>query len=267
VNRKAFTLIELLVVIAIIALLVAILLPSLSRAKDLAKRAVCGANINSAGKAIYLYASQKDGMLPHPGNPAAGNFRNVGYLRGSAVPPLTNNWANSRGLWLLVRNELASPDLFVCPATEHTPSPLKTSGGGEAYDFNNHKTLSYSYQNQWTIGTNFRGTTIVDPPGVAVLADRNACFPETGWKPNSGADNGDYGLPDSTKKSENSENHKKEGQSVLFLDGSVSWCKSPKAGVNQDNIWTRSDGVVGSDGANISVLSERLDEQDSFLIP
>lgn len=56
-KRRAFTLIELLVVVAIIALLVSILLPSLARAKVLAKRAVCGSQTNSLGKAGAIYVA------------------------------------------------------------------------------------------------------------------------------------------------------------------------------------------------------------------
>src|SRR4051812_29838090 len=53
---RAFTLIELLVVIAIIALLIAILLPSLSRARENSRRTVCGTQLKSQGMAIAIYA-------------------------------------------------------------------------------------------------------------------------------------------------------------------------------------------------------------------
>jgi prepilin-type N-terminal cleavage/methylation domain-containing protein len=61
---KGFTLIELLVVIAIIALLVSILLPSLSRAKELAKRTVCASNMRNLGTTFQLYASENNQWLP-----------------------------------------------------------------------------------------------------------------------------------------------------------------------------------------------------------
>jgi type II secretory pathway pseudopilin PulG len=57
-------LIELLVVIAIIALLVSILLPSLQRAKELAKDMKCRTNLHAAGRACAMYAAEGNGLFP-----------------------------------------------------------------------------------------------------------------------------------------------------------------------------------------------------------
>jgi type II secretory pathway pseudopilin PulG len=57
-------LIELLVVIAIIALLVSILLPSLNRAKELAKAAICMSNCKSLGTAFHIYGSEHNQYIP-----------------------------------------------------------------------------------------------------------------------------------------------------------------------------------------------------------
>ena len=62
-RRHAFTLVELLVVIGIVALLVALLLPALSGAREQARRARCGANLHSIGQAITMYV-QQSGYYP-----------------------------------------------------------------------------------------------------------------------------------------------------------------------------------------------------------
>lgn len=63
-TRRAFTLVELLVVIGIIALLISILLPSLSRARQSANQLACLANLRSIGSAIQMYANQSRDSLP-----------------------------------------------------------------------------------------------------------------------------------------------------------------------------------------------------------
>lgn len=63
-TRCGFTLIELLVVIAIIALLVSILVPSLSQAKGLAQRAICLTHMRNMGTGIHMYANDNVDVIP-----------------------------------------------------------------------------------------------------------------------------------------------------------------------------------------------------------
>jgi len=63
-RNTAFTLIELLVVVAIIALLVTILMPALSQAKQLARRTVCMTNVKAQMTAVHLFAAENDEQIP-----------------------------------------------------------------------------------------------------------------------------------------------------------------------------------------------------------
>src|SRR3981081_3086251 len=75
-QSKGFTLVELLVVIGIIALLISILLPSLSRARETANRVTCGSNLRQIGQAMMLYANENTGTYPRT------------YYKGGATPTL-----------------------------------------------------------------------------------------------------------------------------------------------------------------------------------
>ncbi|MFW6133553.1 MAG: type II secretion system protein [Planctomycetota bacterium] len=76
---RGFTLIELLVVIAIIALLVAILMPTLNEAKDMARTVACQTNLSQMGRAMRVYAADFGGTLCYDTHLTAWGLGGHGY--------------------------------------------------------------------------------------------------------------------------------------------------------------------------------------------
>ncbi|MFB3894016.1 MAG: DUF1559 domain-containing protein [Phycisphaerae bacterium] len=100
-SPRAFTLIELLVVIAIIALLVAILLPSLSAARELARRMPCISNEKQMGAGIQMYISTNNTIIPpmvYCRNGGTGVTRSYSHLQwfwADCIAPFFDNEAHS----------------------------------------------------------------------------------------------------------------------------------------------------------------------------
>jgi prepilin-type N-terminal cleavage/methylation domain-containing protein/prepilin-type processing-associated H-X9-DG protein len=111
-ESEGFTLLELLVVIGIIALLAAMLLPSLSQAKDAARRVVCLNNQHAVHNAVQLYSQGNDGLAPHSEN----FWREVCRSRDWPLPPSVFEY-----------NRETLPDVLFCPADpDPWPQPHMT---------------------------------------------------------------------------------------------------------------------------------------------
>jgi len=154
-RRRAFTLIELLVVISIVALLIAMLLPALKKAKETARRAVCLSNQHQIVNALHVYAGENHDHFP----PAHGG------ANASLMWQLQSPWAqtgNTRfnfwggregwtGMGLLFMTEtMVDPRGLYCPSQRYHKFTLQ--GGWYEKPWGRH-CMSYLYRVYGQLGS------------------------------------------------------------------------------------------------------------------
>ncbi len=127
-KNRGFTLVEILVVVAVIGMLIAILLPTLSLARESTRRAVCATRLNQIGTAIMAYRAQ------HP--------RSYGLIEYNAAGAITDVNDNMISL----APSVPGLDTFICPSTRNRLSsasrlrahPTSTTGDWSSYESYGH---------------------------------------------------------------------------------------------------------------------------------
>ncbi len=279
--KSGFTLIELLVVISIIALLIAILLPSLGRARELANRSVCSANERSILQSMIIYAQSDNNYFPTVVGPAATTYQNnVGNpLAGSSASAGTvvygfYNTPVQQGspmacMWLLVLQGYITPKSFICPSDPFGLNPSNEFSASQTYYSNFGMVAgsstpsligageSYSIAYPWNYLSN---ATVVgawwndtyassDLPVVCDMAPaQDSAAP--------GMLRRDVTQPlvnTSTPWIYNSGNHAGRGQNVCYGDAHVKWSNNPYVGESQDNIFTYASPGTAGGGSTLGI--------------
>ena len=258
-EKKAFTLIELLVVIAIIALLISILLPSLSRARELSKRAVCAANLRGIGQSMYIYAQDPPGIFPSIAKTRLvddGKIQIFNTADRTSEPSTTGIPSPTVDMWTVIRSNNSTPKQFNCPSTTDLPDPAQDVSA--YFDFLTSIHLSYAYMQQHDPDRRPIGAS--SEPTFPFMADGNPYMKGQITVP--------VLLDRQSKYRGNSNNHtNREGQNILIQDSHVDFEKGPDYGLSGKYTPGLIKSSRGMDNIYTAVGSEQTDVDPGQLIP
>lgn len=280
-RTKAFTLIELLVVISIILLLMGFVLPQLAKAREMANRLACGANLKGIYQAMYAYGISQRNNFPkyaRSGNEGFG-FKNIKrdqsttQAKQPAKTELNDNL--TAALWLLVRDESTDVKSWLCASdpTSDADQLCAVEGDGDSrqfitdrpvrknnvWDFGMPLNLSFSMHNMYSISTGSSQWTLNVKPEWVLLGDDNNNDSSEGVHTLARGQGTDWSDPGLVKERENSTNHKGEGQNLLYGDGHVSFQTDPFQGPNNNNVYAKG----GNGNAEVASAPNLQHNQDN----
>lgn len=121
--RSGFSLVELLIVVSIIAILIALLLPSLSNARNAARTAVCQGNMRQISMGMLAYSAENQGKLLHDTHLSSWRLdrHQIGAVAGGSSPKHIQEYMNGTSVYFDARpnRRPSGPDgVLYCPAYE-----------------------------------------------------------------------------------------------------------------------------------------------------